>query len=149
MDTPEASSLPVPEIALPYHLAVQVQRWENHIVAVEAFCATAKALGALFRRVETFGIIHVGMRPFLRMRTDLDPIRVKEVLQQLVKATSRGAVYALESGRYEVQFPPHEHGGRTGVVPSFYMYAKTEAPATLYRGPKIKKWEKQFPPQGG
>lgn len=140
MDNTAEKLTPAPEIPLNQYLAIQVGPRESHAVAVEAFCTTAKMMGALFRRVETVGSLTVGMKSFLRMRTDLDRTRIREVLRKMVEVTGRGVVYVTDEGRYEVQFPLTVYGGRKGTVSSGSMHTLSLGPFVLYRGPKIKRW---------
>ena len=142
MDTPaEPTSAPV-EIPLPNYLAVQLQRSEHPAFAVEALCTTAKMMKALFRRVETLDIIQVGMQPFLRMRTDLDRERLVLVLRKILEVTGRGVVY-LEGGTYRAQLSG-KLAGKVLPMSSATMHMVPRGPQALYKGPKIKRWEKQF-----
>lgn len=135
------SPLP-PEPVLSTLFAIQGKPKEHPSVAVEAFCTTAKMLGILFRRVEVQDTIEVGMRPFVRMKSDIP--NAASVLEQLFKATQRGYVACRSDGKYEVQFPPNVLGGRRAEVSSMIMYTVPRTPPMMYRGPKVKNWERQF-----
>jgi len=132
----------LPEPVLSTYFAIQLQPRENPAVVVEAFCTAAKMLGTLFRRVETLDTIEVGMKPFLRMRSDIPT--ASSVLEQLFKATGRGYVVSRSDGKFEVQFPVTTLGGRRAEVSSYVMHTVPRGKPTMYRGPKIKFWERQF-----
>jgi len=138
MDTP--ALLPTEPI-LNNYFAIQMQPRENPIIAVEALCVTAKMMGILFRRVEVLDTIQIGMRPFLRVRSDLD--RHPLVLDQLLVATGRGYVAHLD-GKFVVQFPSTVHGGRRANFSATDMHLTPRGLPQMYRGPKIKHWERQF-----
>lgn len=142
------SSLPPPpvdpEIQLRTYFAVQLSyTQEPYAKVVEALCQTAKGMGILFRRVETLDVIQLGMRPFLRMRSDVP--EAKLLLQRLHTETGRGIVY-MTTGGFEVQFPPNVLGGRIAPVSSLAMHGATRGQPMMWRGPKIKNWVLQFQP---
>jgi len=141
MTTP---STPAPEPVLNTYLAVQLQPREASIVAVEAVCVTAKMLKILFRRIEVLDIIQVGMRPFVRLRSDMTTEQARVILAELCKATNRGVVACGPDGKFEVQFPPAIHGGKRAPFASLQMHTVPRGPQRLYRGPKIARWELQF-----
>lgn len=135
---------PPVEIPLNTYLAIQTRAGEHPAHPVHAFCETAKMLKVLFRRAETLDIIQVGGRLFVRVRTDLDRTRARQVLQKLAEVTHRGVVYLTDGGKYEVLFQDHRQAGVVAPVSSVLLHSVPRGPQALYRGPKIKGWEKQF-----
>lgn len=134
-----------PEVQLRTYFAVQLNHpREPHAKAAEAVCVAAKALGLLFRRVETMDVLQIGMKPFLRMRSDLSDAKV--ILQRLHTDTARGIIYMLPEGCFEVQFPPNVMGGRIAPVSSTPMYMAPRGTSTMFRGPKVKSWYRAFLP---
>lgn len=123
------------------YFAIQLQPRENPIVAVEAFCVTAQMMKTLFRRIETLDVIQVGMRPFVRLRSDIGD--AGPVLRQLLAATNRGYIVS-NGGRFEAQFSAKDFGGRKADVSGVVMNTVPRGPQVMYRGPKIKNWERQF-----
>lgn len=135
---PTSSAPPPLDIALPYYFAVQIQPREAAVLAVEAVCTTAKMMGILFRRVEVVGLINLGGRNFVRMRSDL--ARASEVLTQLNSATNRGVMFPDGSSGMKVLLS----NGRSGTVEGWKLHVMSSGASTMYRGPKIKNWERQF-----
>ena len=131
-----------PEPVLKTYFAIQIQPRESPILALEAFCTTSKMLGILFRRIEVLDTMEVGVKPFVRLRSDIP--NATSVLEQLLKATQRGFIVARSDGKYEVQFPASVLGGRRAEVPTFSMHGSPRETPRMYRGPKIKHWDRQF-----
>jgi hypothetical protein len=124
------------DIKLPTLFAVELLRGERPHHVAEAVIRAGKKCGKLFRRLEVLDMISLGMRSFIRFRSDLtSPVVLEQVLTE-----GRGVVRNHGTLGFEVRFP-----SRQGKVPGFMMYEATRPGIQrMYRGPKIKGWEKAF-----
>jgi hypothetical protein len=117
--------------------AVQIGQKETAHKAIEHFMNTAVGLGCRFRTLETFGEMTVGSRKFVRFRTDC--WKLQEVSQQLLKE-GRGTILP-DGNRYKVEFPTGQKGTLNTTV---LQAAPLPSQNRVYRGPKLKFWDRQF-----
>lgn len=118
--------------------AVQLKPAEQAIHVVEAVMKAAKAAGILFRRLELIDSMTVGTQTYVRMRTEI--MNPYPILDRLY-AEGRGVVSSMQGGEYVARLP----GGRMGKVSNIVMHASPKlGQARMFRGTKIKHWERQF-----
>lgn len=125
------------EIPLTTYFAVEVLSWASSHQVAEAVIRQSKENGTLFRRLESMGPIEVAGRKFERFRTDLADVKLGPVLDHML--TKGHGVVGKTSEGYEVRFPV-----RSGKVKSTVLLGGTPVRTRMYRGPKIKHWERQF-----
>lgn len=129
---------PMMPVATPTYFAVEVKTsYEKTIDLAKVVLTVAKAQGILFRRLEAMDVIEIGSTKFMRFRTDLQPAT------QLVDAIlneGRGVIAANAAGGYELRSRT-----KNGPVPSTRILSTPRAAGTkMFRGTKIKLWERQF-----
>lgn len=135
---------PVPLPVLPIietntYFAVQLLQNETTHRVAELILRAARDIKVLFRRLEILDTITIGTNRYARVRTDL--ASPNAVLDRLL--LQRSVVAPVSGSSYLVRFPD----GRTGKLTSFVMHvAPRPGQSRIYRGPKIKRWEEQFPP---
>jgi hypothetical protein len=136
LQTPDASEFRT-------YFAVQILPNEDPHQTAGAVCQAGQLAKTLFRRLEVMDTIIVANRPFLRCRSDVaNPLP----LLGLLFMQKRAYVAALANGQYSVKLPD----GRSAIVPGTIMHLiPRSGHPTVYRGPKIKLWERAFglPPQ--
>lgn len=125
------------EIPLTTYFAVEILSWTTPHQVAEAVIRQAKENGTLFRRLESMGSVEVAGRKFERFRTDLSDTNLDPVLTSLL-TKGHGVVGKITDG-YEVRFPI-----RTGRINSTILLSGKAVKTRMYRGPKIKYWERQF-----
>lgn len=129
-------SVPLDVIPLGVYIAVQLGQGEDTHRVAALYMQTAKGL-PMFRRLEVLDTMTLGNSTYVRMRTD-DPNPVP-ILDRLYDS-GRGVIH-LAGGEYVVRIP----GGRVGKVASLTMSGSAKPGcARLYRGTKIRLWERQF-----
>jgi hypothetical protein len=133
------SSNPPPlDESLKTYFAVQLRPREAPIHVVSAFMTTAKDQGILFRRLEVLDTMTVGGTAFVRMRTEMSTPTT--ILDKLYSG-GRSVINSIQGGEYVARLP----GGRTGKVAHLVIHAVPKLGQTkMYRGTKIKHWERQF-----
>lgn len=120
------------------YFAVQVLSSENTHAVAGAICKAAQEAGTLFRRLEVLDTIQVAAKTFVRCRSDIvNPYLMLDALH----AKKRGYVAVTARGQYNVKMAD----GRMGAVPGTVMHTVPRSGCgAMYRGPKIKLWERQF-----
>lgn len=120
----------------PWHFAVQIKDEENQRSLIKELLHTANSMGVLFRRVEVLGPMSVGSTKLIRCKTDLDTL---DPLLDRLNAQGRSTI--RPSGpSYTADI-----GSRKGVVATATMQAMPlSGYPVVYRGTKIKFWERQF-----
>lgn len=141
-DVPEMPT-PIPppvddDESLKTYFAVQLKPREAPIHVVAAFMNTAKGLGVFLRRLEVLDTLTVGGTSFVRMRTEI--LTPSSVLDKLY-GDGRSIISSGQDGQYAARLP----GGRIGKVAHLTMHAVPKLGQTkMYRGTKMKHWERQF-----
>ena len=126
-----------PEIKLTTLFAVEMLRWETPHNVAEAVIRAGSEIRRFFRRVEVLDVVTFGMKPFVRLRSDMT---APQAILEQVLTTGRGVVIPMGSAGYEARFPT-----RRGRVPGFSLYeAVRPGHQRMYRGPKLKNWAEQF-----
>jgi hypothetical protein len=120
------------------YLAVQLKPREVSIHVVKAVMGAAKDLGILFRRLEVLDTMTMGTLSFVRMRTEM--LAPYTILDRLY-SDGRSVISSMNGGEYMARLL----GGRVGKVNNLVMHATPKlGQAKMYRGTKIKHWERQF-----
>lgn len=132
MPTTEANDA----LPLSNYFAVQLFPGENDNTAVEAVFRASAKQRQFFRRLEVLDSFTVGSNTFLRCRAD------QEVLGTLLEVCSDGrGVIVRRQSAYVAMLPD----GRKGTVDFLRMHLEVkDGRRRLYKGTKIKGWERQF-----
>jgi len=119
------------------YFAVQLFPGELDSTAIEPVFRVSAEHRKFFRRLEILDTFSMGSNTFLRCRVDQPEMAavLNEVLQ-----TGRGVLFRLGVS-YIAMLP----GGRTGTVDPMKMHSAFQGGhRRLYKGTKIKGWERQF-----
>lgn len=115
-------------------LAIEQKSLSPHQVA-GMFCEATKTLKTPFFQLESLSVIEISAVKFIRFRTDLaDPTPALKYLL----GRGHGIAYRGAEG-YEFQLP-----SRQGKVSTSLMAASPIRNPQMWRGPKVKYWERQF-----
>lgn len=117
---------------------VQFKRAEDTRAVVHSFMLAACQHGLEFQHLEVFGIFTVGSSKFIRFRTDCKDFT--PIVARLLNE-NRGSITPDPKRGYLIRLP----SGQEGVVEISKMLATPLSGYPLvFRGPKIKYWERQF-----
>ncbi len=133
------SSIPPPlDEPLNTYFAAQLKTAEQPIHVAEAVLNAAKDASILFRRLEVLDIITIGAARFVRMRTEIvNPFPIFDRLY----SEGRGVISSKHGGEYVALLV----GGREGKVSNLLMHASPKlGQSRMFRGTRIKHWERQF-----
>lgn len=99
------------------------------------FCEAAKKSKTPFFQLEGLGLIDVNASKFLRFRSDIsDPTLALRILQE----KGHGVVYRTPEGFI------FQRKDRTGKISTSLMVGSPVRNPMMWRGPKVKLWERQF-----
>lgn len=116
---------------------LQLREDEHPHKAIHELLLVIDALDLYCTTVEVFGVLTQGRHRFVRFRTDCP---LKEVLFDALIDSDR-AVIIPDAGGYRVKFPT----GREGRLNCTQMLApKVPGQNRIYKGPKVKYWDRQF-----
>jgi hypothetical protein len=127
----------IESIALNTHFGIELLKLEPQLDAVQAVCKTAHEVKTPFHRLEVLDTLIVGGRRFLRCRSDvLNPFPMLDLLflrgRSIITPSEKGYFAKLKDGR-------------VGPVTNVAMHSTPKlGQRTVYRGPRIKLWERQF-----
>lgn len=114
--------------------AVEQGGLSNHQIA-SLFCTAAKEAKTPFYQLESLSIIEVNATKFVRFRSD-----IPDASAALTSLRGRGhGVVLRESEGYWFH-----RGERQGKVSTSLMVGSPVRNPCLWRGPKVKYWERQF-----
>ena len=120
------------------YFAVQMMQHEATIDVVASVMRAAKTLKVMFRRLEILDKMTIGTSTYVRMRADV--ISSRPILDQLF-SDGRAVVGLVPGNGYVVRVSD----GRTGKVTNLLMHATSKPGySRVFRGPKMKFWERQF-----
>ena len=117
---------------------LQLRENETPHQATHELLLVIDALGLYCTTVEVFGILTQGRSRFVRFRTDCP---LKEVLFDALIDSGRGVIIPDAGRGYRVKFPT----GREGILNCSQMLApKVPGQHRVYKGPKVRYWDRQF-----
>lgn len=130
--------LPIDEPDLNTYFAVEVLPREHPHDTAGAICKAGKDTKVFFRRLEALDTIAMAGKTFLRCRSDVT--NFQPMFDHLF-GQSRAYVTA-NGGKYTAKF----QNGRIGQVSGVTMHVTPKGGfrTTLYKGPMVKYWERQF-----
>ncbi len=127
------------DVPMPTYFAIECLGGETIADVVGLLVRTASEQKVMFRRVETLSRMELGKISLIRMRSDIAEPHLTLLLKDLHEA-GRSVIVKAPAG-FEALLP-----GRTGPVAGVKMMAvAVPTDRYLFKGSKIKGWDRQFP----